>query len=186
MNYFSQKLNVMFHMLSFFFSVKRNEDCFSSKKKNWKFCLFEDCFPFASSIYEKMRNTVFTDYKQLPSWKPPITAPVACLHSPFLFIQGYRKHELAWKIPPQSKLKHRLALEFGQSAAILTEAFQENLASTFLFPSQPFLSLQRQSAFYFKSLYLKLGSQSLTSGDLHEHRLRKRGTVRNIMTNGAL
>lgn len=164
MNYFSQKLNVMFHMLSFFFLWNEMKIALA-QKKNWKFCLFEDCFPFASSIYEKMRNTVFTDYKQLPSWKPPIPAPVACLLSPFLFIQGYRKHELAWKIPPQSKLKHRLALEFGQSAAILTEAFQENLASTFLFPITAFSVPQRQSAFYFKSLYLKLGSQ----GYSHSH-----------------
>lgn len=178
----------MFHMLSFFFLWNEMKIALA-QKKNWKFCLFEDCFPFASSIYEKMRNTVFTDYKQLPSWKPPITAPVACLLSPFLFIQGYRKHELAWKIPPQSKLKHRLALEFGQSAAILTEAFQENLASTFLFPITAFsvpsapVSLLLQE-FIFKAGFTRV--QSLTSGNLHKHRLRKRGTVRNIMTNGAL
>lgn len=67
-----------------FFPVKRNEDCFSlKKKKNWKFCMFEDCFPFASPIYEKMRNTMFTDYSSFPHGNPqsPLLWHIFSLHS---------------------------------------------------------------------------------------------------------
>lgn len=117
---------------------------------------------FLFAVYEKMRNAVFTDYKQLPLWKAPTPPPPTAylLHS----YLSQDSESMSWHGKSHLSLKSNRA---EQRLQILTEAFQQ----TFLLPPPPLLSLQPATVYtggYSRSAVLQTACQ------------------RNVMTNFAL